>query len=233
MVAKRVRDSLLLKLSTHWEVHAKTDDVLREISLNGTGSLNSENTSFLNDDEEPRASVVVEKTEKHTNMFQTLKESFFEAYKVMDRELKMYTNIDCLCSGITAVTLIKQGQDLVNSNVGDSRAVMGTRDKDDYLTAIRVSVPVATYNLCLSTMVSAPYQKFKLTKKSVVSAAILRLSTLQILAVVDSQPGGDRIETFPGHPKVGFQQFSGQAQLCSDPLLEAQVLKNVSVVHKK
>ncbi|XP_074379347.1 putative protein phosphatase 2C 33 isoform X3 [Apium graveolens] len=142
MVAKRVRDSLLLKLSTHWEVHAKTDDVLREISLNGTGSLNSENTSFLNDDEEPRASVVVEKTEKHTNMFQTLKESFFEAYKVMDRELKMYTNIDCLCSGITAVTLIKQGQDLVNSNVGDSRAVMGTRDKDDYLTAIRTGATV-------------------------------------------------------------------------------------------
>ncbi|KAL8099785.1 hypothetical protein AgCh_032153 [Apium graveolens] len=140
MVAKRVRDSLPLKLSTHWEVHTKTDDVLREISLNGTGSLNSESTSFLNADEEPRASVVVEETEKHTNMFQTLKESFLKAYKVMDRELKMYTNIDCFCSGTTAVTLIKQGQDLVISNVGDSRAVMGTRDKDDHLTAIQLTV---------------------------------------------------------------------------------------------
>lgn len=111
MVAKRVRDYLPLKLSEHLEVHPKTDGVLREISLNGTGSLNSESTSFLNADEEPRASVDVEETEKHTNMFQTLKESFLKAYKVMDRELKMYTTIDCFCSGTTAVTLIKQVPD--------------------------------------------------------------------------------------------------------------------------
>ncbi|KAK1372653.1 PPM-type phosphatase domain-containing protein [Heracleum sosnowskyi] len=140
MVAKRVRDSLPLKLSAQWEVHTKTDEVLREISLNGTGSLNSESTSFLNADEEPRASVDVEETEKNANMFQTLKESFLKAYKVMDRELKMYTTIDCFCSGTTAVTLIKQGQDLVISNVGDSRAVMGSRDKDDHLTAIQLTV---------------------------------------------------------------------------------------------
>lgn len=86
MVAKRVRDSLPLKLSAQWEVHTKTDDVLREISLNGTGSLNSESTSFLNADEEPRASVDVEETENHTNIFKTLKESFLKAYKVMDRQ---------------------------------------------------------------------------------------------------------------------------------------------------
>lgn len=108
LVAKRVRDSLPLKLSAHWEVNTKSDDVLREISLNGTGSLNSESTSFLNADVESRASVDVEENEKNTNMFQTLKETFIKAYKVMDRELKMYTTIDCFCSGTTAVTLIKQ-----------------------------------------------------------------------------------------------------------------------------
>ncbi|KAL1813464.1 hypothetical protein ACET3Z_023529 [Daucus carota] len=42
----------------------------------------------------------------------------------------------------------------------------------------------------------------------VLTAALL-LSTLHFLAVVDSQPGGDRIDTLPGQPKVGFQQFSG------------------------
>lgn len=111
MVAKRVRDSLPLKLSAHWDVNMKSDDVLREISLNGTGSLNSESSSILNADEESRASVDVEETEKHTNVFQTLRESFLKAYRVMDRELKMYTTIDCFCSGTTAVTLIKQVPD--------------------------------------------------------------------------------------------------------------------------
>lgn len=62
------------------------------------------------------------------------------------------------------------------------------------------STPVATkahYTFfCLPTMVS------------VITTALL-LSTLHFLAVVDSQPGGDRIETLPGQPKVGFQQYSG------------------------
>lgn len=108
MVAKRVRDSLPLKLSAHWEVNLKSDDVLREISLNTTGNMISESTSFLTADEESRASIDVEETEKHPDLFQTLKDSFLKAYKVMDRELKMHANIDCFCSGTTAVTLVKQ-----------------------------------------------------------------------------------------------------------------------------
>lgn len=108
MVAKRVRDSLPVKLSANWEVNLKGDDVLRDITVNSTGSVNSESTSFLASNEESRASLDVEGTENHDNMFQILKESFLKAYKVMDRELKMYTTIDCFCSGTTAVTLIKQ-----------------------------------------------------------------------------------------------------------------------------
>ncbi|MCD9560234.1 putative protein phosphatase 2C 33 [Datura stramonium] len=138
MVAKRVRDSLPSKLSAHWEV--KSEDVLKEISLNAGASLYSEDASFLSADHEPRVSVDVEETEKHPEVFQTLKESFLKAYKVMDRELRSYTNIDCFCSGTTAVTLVKQGQDLVIGNVGDSRAVLGTRDKDGSLTAVQLTV---------------------------------------------------------------------------------------------
>ena len=108
MVAKRVRDSLPLKLSANWEVNIKGDEALKEININGTGSMNSESTSFLASNEESRACLDVEGTENHENMFQILKDSFLKAYKVMDRELKMYTTIDCFCSGTTAVTLIKQ-----------------------------------------------------------------------------------------------------------------------------
>ncbi|KAL6346431.1 hypothetical protein AAG906_033227 [Vitis piasezkii] len=139
MVAKRVRDSLPLKLSAHWEVNIN-EDVLKEISPNTTGSMNSEDTAFISADEESRPSIDLEETEKQPEIFQALKESFLKAFKVMDRELRMHTNIDCFCSGTTAVTLVKQGQDLVIGNVGDSRAVLGTRDKDGYLVAIQLTV---------------------------------------------------------------------------------------------
>ncbi|KAI8556083.1 hypothetical protein RHMOL_Rhmol05G0224600 [Rhododendron molle] len=139
LVAKRVRDSLPLKLSAHWEVNIKSDEVLREISLN-TAGINAEGTSLLSADEDSRPSVDIEDTEKHLEIFHTLKESFLKAFKVMDRELKMYTSIDCFCSGTTAVTLVKQGEYLVIGNVGDSRAVLGTRDKDDSLVAVQLTV---------------------------------------------------------------------------------------------
>ncbi|XVF30278.1 hypothetical protein REPUB_Repub16aG0042900 [Reevesia pubescens] len=140
MVAKRVRDHLPLKLSAHWEVNISSEDVLREISLNTAGSMNSEDTAFVSADEESRASVDLEETEKHPEIFQTLKESFLKAFKVMDRELRMHANIDCFCSGTTAVTLVKQGPYLVIGNVGDSRAVLGTRDKDNSLAAVQLTV---------------------------------------------------------------------------------------------
>ena len=101
MVAKRVRDSLPLKLSANWEV-------LKEISLNTAGSLNSDDTAFLSVDEDLRPSVDVDETEKNPEILQTLRESFQKAFKVMDRELRTTPSIDCFCSGTTAVTLIKQ-----------------------------------------------------------------------------------------------------------------------------
>ncbi|KAL9234867.1 hypothetical protein vseg_009685 [Gypsophila vaccaria] len=137
MVAKRVRDSLPQKLNAHWEGNSK-DDVLREISMN-TSSLNSEDTS-LSLDEESRASVDVEDTEKQPDIFCALKETFLKAFKIMDRELRVHPSVDCFCSGTTAVTLIKQGLDLVIGNVGDSRAILGTRNKDNSLAAVQLTV---------------------------------------------------------------------------------------------
>lgn len=108
MVAKRVRDSLPLRLSAHWEVNITSEDVLKEISLNMAGSMNSEDTPFISADEESRASVDLEEADKHPEIFQILKESFLKAFRVMDRELRLHPAIDCFCSGTTAVTLIKQ-----------------------------------------------------------------------------------------------------------------------------
>ncbi|XP_073314946.1 probable protein phosphatase 2C 33 [Primulina huaijiensis] len=140
MVAKQVRDSLPLKLSAHWEVNIKSDEVLREVSLNTAGSLGTGDNSSVSADEDARASIDVDEYGKNSEVFQTLKDSFLKAFKVMDRELRMYANIDCFCSGTTAVTLVKQGRDLVIGNVGDSRAVLGTRDENNALFAVQLTV---------------------------------------------------------------------------------------------
>ncbi|XP_077226855.1 putative protein phosphatase 2C 33 [Tasmannia lanceolata] len=139
LVARRVRDSLPLKLSAHWEVNIGGDDGLREHCDSMTGSMNSDETASVNMDEDPRIFMDLEEKEKHPEIFLTLKESFLKAYKVMDKELRVHPNINCFCSGTTAVTLVKQGQDLIIGNVGDSRAILGTRDQDDTLTALQLT----------------------------------------------------------------------------------------------
>ncbi|KAG6468331.1 hypothetical protein ZIOFF_073007 [Zingiber officinale] len=153
MVSKKVRDSLPLKLSTRWRAsltgHESPD-------LNGSisGSMNSEETSSIIDDD-GRDSLDVEENEKLPEMYLPLKQSFLKSFKLMDKELKFNPLIDCFCSGTTAVTIVKQrlvaikfiilyvtrqGHDLVMGNIGDSRAVMGTRDKDNNLLAVQLTV---------------------------------------------------------------------------------------------
>lgn len=135
MVAKRVRDSLPLKLSAHWELNIKgSNDVLREVNLN------HEVETPLTGDDDSRLLMDLE-INKNPEKLQALKDTFLKAFKVMDRELRMYANIDCFCSGTTAVTLIKQGHDLVIGNVGDSRAILCTRDnKSNSLVAVQLTV---------------------------------------------------------------------------------------------
>ncbi|XP_074322632.1 putative protein phosphatase 2C 33 isoform X1 [Apium graveolens] len=139
LVSKSVRDSLPLKISAQWQDNTKKNDVVRGIGPNTSGSLKYESTSILIA-ELPKESAAIDETDKHLDIVHTLKDSFLKAYKDMDEELKMYTNIDCFCSGTTAVTLVKQGKNLVIGNVGDSRAIMGTRAKDNSITAVQLTV---------------------------------------------------------------------------------------------
>ncbi|KAL0323776.1 UNVERIFIED_CONTAM: putative protein phosphatase 2C 72 [Sesamum calycinum] len=58
------------------------------------------------------------------------KEACVSAFKVMDKEIKLLDSLDCSCSGSTAVVVVKQSEDLVIANLGDSRAVLGTRTEN-------------------------------------------------------------------------------------------------------
>ena len=108
MVARRVRDSLPLKLSAHWEVNIGNHEFVSENSISTTGSLTSEDTILAFRGDKSRNSVYLQEKKGHSEIFTTLKESFLKAFKVMDKELKLHPSIDCFCSGTTAVTLIKQ-----------------------------------------------------------------------------------------------------------------------------
>lgn len=127
IVARKVRDSLPQKLSSHWQ-----EFTVKEITNSTAESPTSE--------EESRQPFNLEENENCPEIFTTLKESFLKAFKVMDKELKVHPSINCFCSGTTAVTLVKQGQDLVIGNLGDSRAVLATRDENDSLVAVQLTV---------------------------------------------------------------------------------------------
>ncbi|GAB4837124.1 hypothetical protein Ancab_002035 [Ancistrocladus abbreviatus] len=60
------------------------------------------------------------------NEFLQWKEACISAFKVMDKQIELLDTVDCSVSGSTAVVVIKQGEDLVIANLGDSRAVLGT-----------------------------------------------------------------------------------------------------------
>ncbi|XP_038881643.1 probable protein phosphatase 2C 65 [Benincasa hispida] len=63
-----------------------------------------------------------------------------ESFKEFDQELSLDSSIDCFCSGTTAVTIIKQGENLVVANLGDSRAVLCTRGDKHQQIPIQLTV---------------------------------------------------------------------------------------------
>ncbi|XP_072969467.1 probable protein phosphatase 2C 33 [Typha angustifolia] len=135
MVARKVRDILPLKLSANLPADDNT-----ESTLGYPGSMNSDENSSVCLDKKSGLSIEFHGEGKHPEVFMTLKESFLKAFKVMDKELSLYNHVNSFYSGTTAVALVRQGQNIVIGNVGDSRAVLGTRDQNGSLNAVQLTV---------------------------------------------------------------------------------------------
>jgi len=152
LVARKVRDALPVKLLSF--LHSS------ESKRNGSGK-----TCFKGNVKSD--SVEIEKdcsTEDKMNSM--WREAFMKAYKAMDKELRSHPNLDCFCSGSTAVTIVKQvveehhfysydcspfffsfldflsyqGSNLFMGYIGDSRAIMGSKDSNDSMVAIQLTV---------------------------------------------------------------------------------------------
>lgn len=102
MVARKVRDSLPVLLYTQWEGSAQSC-ASENPNANGSTTLTEE---LL--DENWCEQLEVEEGKNHPEIYLPLKQSLLNAFKLMDKELKLHPTIDCFCSGTTAVTLIKQ-----------------------------------------------------------------------------------------------------------------------------
>ncbi|WVZ52785.1 hypothetical protein U9M48_003807 [Paspalum notatum var. saurae] len=133
IVARRVRDTLPSKLRD-----LIYEDYGESPINNSDGSILEETLSPFADGED-KSPMSGHKAEYH-EYFCTMKDSFRKAFRVTDKELKLHRSIDSICSGSTAVTLIKQGQDLIVGNLGDSRAVLGTKDQKGRLVAHQLTV---------------------------------------------------------------------------------------------
>ncbi|KAL0707691.1 hypothetical protein Bca4012_074117 [Brassica carinata] len=133
VIAKRVRDLLPLKLGSHLESYLSCEEVFKEISLNTADRMTSDSLVQISANGEYGV------YNKDQDMVQMLLTSIVKAYRFMDKELKMQVDVDCFCSGTTTVTMVKQGQHLVVGNIGDSRAVLDTRNKENKLVPFQLT----------------------------------------------------------------------------------------------
>ncbi|XVE92805.1 hypothetical protein REPUB_Repub01dG0133800 [Reevesia pubescens] len=127
LVARKVRDALPLKLLSSMHFYQSRQ--------NGSGRTCFKGNSKKSDggDSEKDGSA-----EDRLNSL--WREAFMKSYKAMDKELRSHPNLDCFCSGSTAVTIVKQGSNLFMGYIGDSRAIMGSKDSNDSMVAIQLTV---------------------------------------------------------------------------------------------
>ncbi|KAL4189549.1 hypothetical protein AMTRI_Chr08g207670 [Amborella trichopoda] len=119
-VARHVRDNLPSKLKSECEACELDSDETEDCS-----ERNSENG---------------ERKTEYPPEFSSWKASFLQAFRDIDRELRVRPEIDCFCSGTTAVALVKQGEHLVIANLGDSRAILCTRDDNNKMVPLQLTV---------------------------------------------------------------------------------------------
>lgn len=127
LVARKVRDTLPSKLMGFMRT--------------GESKQNGSSAACCNGD--VRSDVIdPENEDKRTEdkVDSLWQEAFLKSYKAMDKDLRSHPSLDSFCSGSTAVTIVKQGSNLFMGYIGDSRAVLGSKDSSDAMVAVQLTV---------------------------------------------------------------------------------------------
>ncbi|WVZ54891.1 hypothetical protein U9M48_005631 [Paspalum notatum var. saurae] len=121
-------------------LRAEKDHSSNNLKLTGTVEEDSSNNSKLRTEEDPSSnntdldsfdksdSSSSSETIDENQLLCTWKNIFTKTFEEVDGELRQHSGIDCICSGTTAVAVVRQGDHLFIANLGDSRAVLCTRD---------------------------------------------------------------------------------------------------------
>ncbi|GAA0184431.1 protein phosphatase [Lithospermum erythrorhizon] len=130
LVARKVRDTLPSKLMAFLRSGEAKQNESSAACCNG--DVSSDVVDPENEDlrSHPSSDVVNS----------SWREAFLKSYKAMDKDLRSHPSLDCFCSGSTAVTIVKQGSNLFMGYIGDSRAVLGSKDNSDVMVAIQLTV---------------------------------------------------------------------------------------------
>lgn len=80
------------------------------------------------------------KENNESSFFCSWKASFIKSFEEVDDNLRLDSTIDSYCSGTTAVAMLKHGSHLIIANLGDSRAVLCTREGRSQLVPIQLTV---------------------------------------------------------------------------------------------
>ncbi|CAN4117510.1 unnamed protein product [Withania somnifera] len=126
LVARKVRDVLPLKLLSTFQSFESKD--------NGSTADCCDENPQLEVVDRDKDQMVADKMETQW------REAFLWSYKTMDKELRSQPNLDCFCSGSTAITLVKQGLNLYIGYIGDSRAILASKDDNDSMVAVQLTV---------------------------------------------------------------------------------------------
>lgn len=138
LVARRVKDSLPSKLASIWKAKLRGDKMIPEGLAQNQWAIHQQSVLEMasleqktNPDSQNVGSNEMANGDNGGEIKEKWRESFVEAFEMMDKDLRGHPSIDCFCSGSTAVALIKQGEHLMIGNVGDSRAILATRREED------------------------------------------------------------------------------------------------------
>ncbi|GMG99753.1 hypothetical protein Nepgr_001593 [Nepenthes gracilis] len=78
--------------------------------------------------------------DKKLHWFNIWKHSYLKTCAAVDQELEQHRKIDSFYSGTTALSIVRQGEQIVIANVGDSRAVLATTCDDGSLAAVQLTI---------------------------------------------------------------------------------------------
>ncbi|CAL4904622.1 unnamed protein product [Urochloa decumbens] len=150
-VARHVRDTLPVKLSSALKAKTEEDPSTDTLKLKAEEDLSTDSLMKLRAEEDPSSNTDLDSSDKsystsfsddtsdEKHLLSTWKNMLVKTFEQVDEELRQHSGIDCICSGTTAVTAVRQGDHLFIANLGDSRAVLCTRDSKDRLIPVQLT----------------------------------------------------------------------------------------------